>query len=91
MLLITGTTGSSHRVSDRKGTIVANSPVRPARLARQTRLMRIVNVPMRFLLSLPFPTPLRSSPSRYAFAVVTFDCDLSSLETSMRSNNCCAQ
>ena len=31
---------------------------RPPRGARQARLMRIANVPMRFLLGLPFPTPL---------------------------------
>lgn len=31
---------------------------RPARGARQAKLMRIANVPMRFLLGLPFTTPL---------------------------------
>jgi endonuclease YncB( thermonuclease family) len=31
---------------------------RPPRLRRQARLMRIVNVPMRRVLALPFPTPL---------------------------------
>jgi deazaflavin-dependent oxidoreductase (nitroreductase family) len=33
-------------------------PVPATRLRRQARLMRIVNVPMRRLLKLPFPTPL---------------------------------
>lgn len=32
--------------------------LRPPRGATQARLMRIANVPMRFLLALPFPTPL---------------------------------
>src|SRR3954469_8205803 len=32
---------------------------RPARLRRQARLMKILNVPMRRLLALPFRTPLR--------------------------------
>jgi deazaflavin-dependent oxidoreductase (nitroreductase family) len=31
---------------------------RPASRARQARIMRVVNVPMRFLLGLPFATPL---------------------------------
>lgn len=31
---------------------------RPARMRRQATLMRVVNVPMRQLLALPFPTPL---------------------------------
>lgn len=31
---------------------------RPASRARQARIMRLVNVPMRRLLGLPFPTPL---------------------------------
>lgn len=34
------------------------SAVRPDRLRRQARLMRLVNVPMRALLRLPFSTPL---------------------------------
>jgi deazaflavin-dependent oxidoreductase (nitroreductase family) len=38
--------------------IMTNPPSRPPRRARQARLMRLINVPMRFLLSLPFPTPL---------------------------------
>lgn len=33
-------------------------PVPATRMRRQARLMRIVNVPMRRLLKLPFPTPL---------------------------------
>ena len=31
---------------------------RPPRMRRQARLMRLVNVPMRRILALPFPTPL---------------------------------
>jgi hypothetical protein len=31
---------------------------RPPRLRRQARLMRLVNLPMRRILALPFPTPL---------------------------------
>lgn len=34
------------------------APVRPRRAKNQARLMRIVNVPMRAILSLPFRTPL---------------------------------
>jgi hypothetical protein len=30
----------------------------PARMRRQARIMRMINVPMRRVLSLPFPTPL---------------------------------
>ncbi|HLI50596.1 MAG TPA: nitroreductase/quinone reductase family protein [Thermomicrobiaceae bacterium] len=37
--------------------IKQSSPA-PARAERQARLMKIVNVPMRLVLSLPFPTPL---------------------------------
>jgi len=33
---------------------------RPPGRARQARLMRVINVPMRLLLNLPFPTPLSS-------------------------------
>src|SRR5262249_18716930 len=34
------------------------APARAGRQARQARVMRAVNVPMRAILSLPFPTPL---------------------------------
>ena len=37
---------------------MTQSSVRPCRLARQARLMNLVNVPMRFLLRLPIATPL---------------------------------
>ena len=37
---------------------MAQPPIRPSRLRRQARLMWVINVPMRFLLRLPFPTPL---------------------------------
>jgi hypothetical protein len=33
-------------------------PATAARMRRQARLMRIINVPMRRLLRLPFPTPI---------------------------------
>jgi hypothetical protein len=33
-------------------------PMPPSRRRRQARLMRVINVPMRRLLRLPFPTPL---------------------------------
>lgn len=35
-----------------------NQPTMPQRRARQARLMRVANVPMRRLLQLPFQTPL---------------------------------
>lgn len=35
-----------------------SEPMTAARMRRQARIMRIVNVPMRRLLKLPFPTPL---------------------------------
>lgn len=37
---------------------MAQPPVRPVRRPWQARFMRVLNVPMRFLLRLPFPTPL---------------------------------
>jgi hypothetical protein len=37
---------------------MAQHSSRPMRRARQARLMRVINVPMRLLLGLPFPTPL---------------------------------
>ncbi len=37
---------------------MTQSSVRPRRLARQARLMNLVNVPMRFVLRLPIATPL---------------------------------
>ncbi len=37
---------------------MAEVTTRPQRLQRQARLMRVVNVPMRLLLRLPFGTPL---------------------------------
>ncbi len=39
---------------------MTTSPKRPAGRRAQARLMRIVNVPMRAVLGLPFPTPLGS-------------------------------
>ena len=35
-------------------------PPNPEQMARMARRMRLANVPMRFLLGLPFPTPLSS-------------------------------
>jgi hypothetical protein len=37
---------------------MAHPPVRPVRLRRRASLMRVINVPMRRLLRLPFATPL---------------------------------
>lgn len=37
---------------------MAPDPAAPAALRRRKRVMRIVNVPMRAVLGLPFPTPL---------------------------------
>jgi deazaflavin-dependent oxidoreductase (nitroreductase family) len=37
-----------------------SSPIDATRLHRRARLMKRVNVPMRFVLGLPFPTPLSS-------------------------------
>ena len=36
--------------------------VRPADLERRARLMKRVNVPMRFVLGLPFKTPVEQQP-----------------------------
>src|SRR5258708_2724327 len=42
-------------------TIIMTQPsVRPGRRTRQARLMRVINVPMRLILRLPFATPLSS-------------------------------
>ena len=40
---------------------MSESGMSPQRLRRRARLMRIGNVPMRWLLALPFPTPLSRS------------------------------
>ena len=37
---------------------MAHPPVRPVRVRRRARLMRVINVPMRLILRLPFATPL---------------------------------
>src|SRR5437660_2739560 len=37
---------------------MTQSRARPERLRRQARLMKVINVPMRLLLELPFATPL---------------------------------
>jgi hypothetical protein len=39
----------------------SQSPVNAASMQRRARIMRAVNVPMRAVLSLPFPTPLSGS------------------------------
>jgi hypothetical protein len=58
------TTGGSimmHRKfaeEEQESTIIAQSSTRPGRRSRQARLMRVINVPMRFLLRLPVATPL---------------------------------
>jgi hypothetical protein len=43
---------------EKESNIMAQPPTRPGRRTRQARLMRVINVPMRFLLRLPFATPL---------------------------------
>src|SRR5215467_14427065 len=40
---------------------MARPAVRPDRMRRQARFMSLINVPMRILLWLPFPTPLSGS------------------------------
>ena len=39
-------------------TSVRRAPVRPNRMVAQSRLMAVINVPMRLILGLPFATPL---------------------------------
>jgi hypothetical protein len=39
-------------------TSLQRAPVRPNRMVAQARLMRVINVPMRLILGLPFATPL---------------------------------
>jgi deazaflavin-dependent oxidoreductase (nitroreductase family) len=41
-------------------TMSTERPPNPEQMARMARRMRLANVPMRFLLGLPFPTPLSS-------------------------------
>jgi deazaflavin-dependent oxidoreductase (nitroreductase family) len=40
--------------------MTTEQPPNPEQMARMARRMRLANVPMRFLLGLPFPTPLSS-------------------------------
>lgn len=41
-------------------TMTTEPPPSPEQMARMAKRMRMANVPMRFLLGLPFPTPLSS-------------------------------
>lgn len=38
--------------------MMARPSIQPERMRRQARLMRVINLPMRAILRLPFPTPL---------------------------------
>ena len=54
---------SAHRASkgNAKDEVVADrSPGPPANLRRRARILRVVNIPMRVLLRLPFRTPLNA-------------------------------
>ena len=46
------------------------TPDRTGRPARQARIMRAVNVPMRVILGLPFPTPLSANLMLVAYTGV---------------------